>query len=153
MFLKATTAAGFIAVLLAVSTMTFAQGTEAGDIDDLDLREANVTAVEIERTGGNRYRFAVTLIHDDAGEDGYADHWQVEAPDGSRLGRRELLHAHGTQEFTRSETIDMPRGIDEVVVRGHDQTHGYGGQAAVVDLESGEVRLIRQGPEPRDLPD
>jgi hypothetical protein len=117
------------------------------DSGELDLREANVTGVSVENTGDRSFRFDVTLIHDDDGEDGYANWWQVERLDGDRLGRRELLHAHGTREFTRSETIEVPEGGDCVVVRGHDQTHGYGGQAAVVGL-GGTVSLRRQGSEP-----
>jgi hypothetical protein len=115
--------------------------------DTLDLREANVVGVAVEARGDGQYRFDVTLIHDDAGEDGYANWWQVETTGGERLGRRELRHAHGTREFTRSETVSVPEGVTRVVVRGHDQTHGYGGQAMVVDLTTGETRAVRQGEE------
>ncbi|PSQ44277.1 hypothetical protein BRD14_01590 [Halobacteriales archaeon SW_5_68_122] len=121
-------------------------GTATG-ANDLDLREANVAGVELEARDGGAYRFAVTLIHDDDGEDGYANWWQVETLDGDRLGRRDLAHAHGTREFTRSETVDVPESADCVVVRGHDRTHGYGGQAALVDPESGVTHLVRQGPD------
>jgi hypothetical protein len=114
---------------------------------ELDLREANVTAVEFEGGDGS-YGFDVTLYHDDDGEDGYANWWQVESLDGEQLGRRELLHAHSTAPFTRSETIDVPSGTTCVVVRGHDQTHEYGGRAAVVNLETGAVRVVDQGPDP-----
>ncbi|MFC7201973.1 hypothetical protein ACFQJC_00450 [Haloferax namakaokahaiae] len=120
--------------------------------DDLDLREANVMAVEFEQQG-EEYRFDVTLLHDDDGEDGYANWWQVETLDGTELGRRDLLHAHGTQEFTRSETISIPAETPCVVVRGHDQTHGYGGQAMLVNLESGETRAVQQGPDPQSFAD
>ena len=113
--------------LLALGSVAFAGGqTQTLEVEAsyLDLREANVTDVEVERDGAGRYRFDVTLYHDDDGEDGYANWWQVETLAGKRLGRRELLHAHGTQEFTRSATIEIPEGIDRVVVRGHDQIHG-----------------------------
>ena len=116
--------------------------TPTAAVDDLDLREANVTGVDVD--AGGDHRFSVTLIHDD-GEDGYADWWQVETPDGRRVGRRDLAHPHGTREFTRSETVSPPDGADCVVVRGHDRTHGYGGRAAVVALDSGATRLVRQG--------
>ncbi|SEL60519.1 hypothetical protein [Haloferax larsenii] len=122
------------------------------DADNLDLREANVMGVEFERSGGD-YRFSVTLLHDDGGEDGYANWWAVETPDGTELGRRTLLHAHSTREFTRSETISIPEETTCVVVRGHDQTHGYGGQAMLVNLETGEVRAERQGSEPKSVAD
>lgn len=119
--------------------------TTEGD-DDLDLREANVVEVAFDR-GDGTVRFDVTLYHDDDGEAEYANWWQVETLDGDRLGRRELLHAHSTAPFTRSETIDVPDGVTCVVVRGHDQIHEYGGQAAIVNLESGETNLVRQGSE------
>lgn len=111
----------------------------------LDLREANVVGVEFGSEGGD-YQFDVTLQHNDNGEEGYANWWQVERLDGTRLGRRELLHAHSQQPFTRSETVEIPEKTRCVVVRGHDQTHGYGGQAATVSLDSGGLRLVDQGP-------
>jgi len=113
---------------------------------ELDLREANVTAVEFEGGDGS-YDFAVTLYHDDDGEDGYANWWQVESLEGEQLGRRELLHAHSTAPFTRSGTIDVPPGTTCVVVRGHDRTHGYGGQAMLVNLDTGATRAVDQGTE------
>ena len=120
------------------------------DSPELDLREANVVGVTVERDG-DIYDFAVTLYHDDDGEDGYADWWQVERLDGERLGRRELRHAHSTDPFTRSETVEIPDDVGCVVVRGHDQTHGYGGRVAVVDLGSGATRSVDQGPESQSI--
>jgi len=111
----------------------------------LDLREANVVGVTLEGREG-AIDFEVTLHHDDDGEEGYADWWQVESLDGTRLGRRDLLHPHSSQPFTRSASIDVA-GADCVVVRGHDQTHGYGGQAMVVDVQSGATRALSQGPD------
>ena len=137
-------------------------GTQQGDGTDvepaagtsttatLDLREANVTAVEVEQRDES-VRFSVTLYHDDDGEDRYANWWQVESLDGERFGRRKLLHAHSTDPFTRSETVDISDGTACVVVRGHDQTHGYGGQAMLVDSDSGETRAINQGSESRSF--
>jgi len=130
-----------------------AEGTGSTGTPELDLREANVVAVEIESTGDGQYQFDVTLYHDDDGEDGYADWWQVETLDGEQLGRRELLHAHSTAPFTRSETIEIPDGTTCVVVRGHDQSHGYGGQAMVVAVESGVTRPVQQGSERARLAD
>jgi len=116
---------------------------------DLDLREANVTGVAVSRDGDG-YTFDVALYHDDDGEAGYANWWQVETLAGDRIGRRDLAHPHGTREFTRSnfDPFAVPGGTTCVVARGHDETHGYGGQAALVALESGTVRFVRQGPDP-----
>lgn len=121
-------------------------------IDDLDLREANVVEVSLDEENGT-YTFDVTLYHDDDGEDGYANWWQLEQLDGTRLGRRELSHAHSEQPFTRSETIEIPEDVTCVVVRGHDQTHGYGGVAALFDLESKARRLFDQGSTKRSFDD
>ncbi|MFC7114405.1 hypothetical protein ACFQH2_04720 [Natronoarchaeum sp. GCM10025703] len=120
------------------------------ETDELDLREANVVDVAFESEGGT-YTFDVMLHHDDEGEDGYANWWQVERVDGTRLGRRNLAHAHSQQPFTRSETVEIPDDVNCVVVRGHDQTHEYGGVAAVIDLDSAELRPIEQGSEKRSV--
>jgi hypothetical protein len=121
----------------------------ATESPDLDLREANVVGVAVESVGDGEYRFDVTLYHDDEGEDGYANWWQVETRAGERLGRRELAHAHGTREFTRSATVAVPDDAWPVVVRGHDRTHGYGGRAALVGAD-GTVCPVEQGTDPAD---
>ena len=132
----------------AAATESSTPGTTAGG--GLDLHEANVVGVEVASTDDS-YRFDVTLYHDDEGEDGYANWWQVETLGGERLGRRELLHSHGTERFTRSATIETPDGTSRVVVRGHDRTHGYGGQAMLITLETGATEIVGQGPEPRSF--
>ncbi|MGM0530713.1 MAG: hypothetical protein ACQER7_05120 [Bacteroidota bacterium] len=120
--------------------------------EDINLAEANVMEVEYSRSeDGKAYRFDVTLYHDDDGEEGYANWWQVENLDGKMLGRRELLHAHGTREFTRSETINVPEGTEYMVVRGHDETHGFGGKAAIINLNKEKIEFVDQGDEPRDF--
>jgi len=120
--------------------------TESADDDALDLREANVVGVTVDDSG-SATDFAVELHHDDDGEEGYADWWQVETLDGTQLGRRELRHPHSRQPFTRSAGIEVPDDVTCVVVRGHDQTHGYGGRVVVVNLDAGEQNAIRQGSE------
>lgn len=113
---------------------------------ELDLREANVLEVQYEFLGDRRYRFDVTLLHDDDGEaPSYADKWQVWDTQGNLLGERVLTHSHGTQPFTRSATIEIPDGVFTVLVRGHDMEHGHGGQSMRVDLESGEMEVYEEG--------
>ncbi|EMA24405.1 hypothetical protein C443_04564 [Haloarcula argentinensis DSM 12282] len=131
----------------ATATAERASAGQTADAEALDLREANVVGVEVSDEGGGDYRFDVTLYHDDDGEDGYANWWQVETLAGDRLGRRDLLHAHSTAPFTRSETIIVPDDVRCVVVRGHDQAHEYGGQAMTVAVPSGATRAIQQGAE------
>lgn len=151
-----TLALAALLVVASASVASFARGqdaaTTATERPDLDLREANVVGVEFE-SAGTAYDFSVTLYHDDDGESGYADWWQVETLNGSELGRRDLLHAHGTEPFTRSERVEVPENVSLVVVRGHDQTHDYGGQAMVVDLRTGATETLRQGSERRNFDD
>ena len=106
----------------------------------LDLREANVIAVTYEVISPGEVRFDVTLLHDDDAEaPSFADRWFVEDLEGNVLGERILAHSHGTQPFTRSATIHIPTEISIVIVRGHDQLHGLGGQSMRVDLGTGEM--------------
>ncbi len=110
---------------------------------DLDLQEANVLEVRFEKLDESQYRFDVTLLHDDDGESpSFADSWQVEDLDGLILGERILAHSHGTTPFTRSATILIPEGVDLVIVRGHDMEHGFGGQAALVNMTTGEIQFF-----------
>ena len=118
--------------------------TSPPQANDLNLQFANVTAVEFRQLSGGDYRFDVTLYHDDDGEaPQFADARQELDLEGRVLGERELLHSHGTQPFTRSETINIPEGIQVVLIRGHDMNHGYGGQGMQVDLETGETTPVQ----------
>jgi len=93
----------------------------AGEVDVVDAKA---------RSGGDgSYRFSVTLRHDDTGWEHYADRWDVLAPDGTVLGTRILAHPHvDEQPFTRSLSgVAVPSGVREVIIRGGDLVHGYGG--------------------------
>ncbi len=118
---------------------------------ELNLEEANVTNVLYTKLEGDNYRFDVTLIHDDDGEVKYADSWQVETLKGTLLGIRILTHAHGTVEFTRNGEITIPSIIDTIVVRGHDQTHDFGGQVMILSLLNSTKIFVNQGPSPLDF--
>lgn len=147
-----------LALVVAVASLTALPGGIASpqetDEEQLDLAEANVMSVNYSQLEAEReYRFNITLYHDDDGEEGYANWWQVETLEGEQLGRRDLLHAHGTKKFTRSETITVPEGTRYVVVRGHDQTHEYGGRAAIINLDSEKVGFLDQESEPNDFTD
>ena len=98
--------------------------------------QADVVAVEAVSEGAGIWRFHVTVAHGDTGWGHYADKWDVVTPDGAVLGTRVLLHPHeAEQPFTRSlGGVDIPAGIDAVVLRAHDSEHGYGGKEMRVDL-------------------
>lgn len=53
-------------------------------------------------------------------------------------------------EFTRSLDINIG-DAQMLVVRGHDQTHGFGGQAIILNIISGIIEKIDQGVEPLDF--
>ena len=109
----------FIAALLA-GTVLLAGPALA---DDPVVETAAAT-----RTG-DTWRFAVTLSHPDTGWDHYADGWEVLTPDGTRLGFRELLHPHVTEQpFTRSlGDVALPDGLDRVLIRPRCSVDGWAG--------------------------
>jgi hypothetical protein len=100
----------------------------AGDADVLD--------VNVSCKNDSICRFDVTVRHDDEGWEHYANRWEVLSPDGEILATRELMHPHDNEQpFTRSlESVKIPGGLLEVVVRAHDLIHGYGGKGIVVKL-------------------
>ena len=96
--------------------------------------EADVIDVTVECD--SRCTFHVTLRHADSGWDHYADRWDIMSPDGQVLGTRVLYHPHvNEQPFTRSlGGVEVPAGIDHVIVRAHDSVHEYGGAEKRVPL-------------------
>ncbi len=91
--------------------------------------EADVLAVEITKSASSPYIFVVTVRHEDAGWNHYADRWEILSPDGTILAKRVLFHPHvDEQPFTRSlRLLALPEGVQRVRVRAHDNVHGFGG--------------------------
>ena len=98
--------------------------------------EADVLAVDVERTGSGIYRFSVTVRHADTGWEHYAYRFEVLSPGGEVLGTRILYHPHvNEQPFTRSLSgVYIPAGITSVTVRAGDSVHGVGGAVKTVPL-------------------
>jgi hypothetical protein len=94
--------------------------------------EPVIEAVEATPDGA-AWRFDVTVSHADEGWEHYADGWEVLALDGTRLGHRELLHPHVTEQpFTRAlGGVAVPAGVPKVQVRAHDSVHGWGAPVTV----------------------
>lgn len=90
--------------------------------------------VEIHRNG--RYAVSATLVHADDGWDHYADKWEIATVDGAVIDTRVLLHPHERNKpFTRSlSNVEMPLGVDVVVIRAHCSVHGYGANTATLEL-------------------
>lgn len=101
--------------------------------------EADVLGVKTQKKTDGSYIFSVTVSHADEGWDHYADRWEVVTLDGKILGTRVLLHPHvGEQPFTRSLAgVEIPEGINKVIIRARDSVHGYGGKEIEVELPEG----------------
>lgn len=90
---------------------------------------ANVGKVSVSGSPG-AYTFIVTVTSPDIGCDGYADWWEVLSPDGELLYRRVLLHSHtDEQPFSRNGGPVDIEAHDDVIVRAHMSSAGYGGVA------------------------
>ena len=104
---------------------------------------ANVLFVKAQSTDDSTWTFSVTVQHPDTGWEDYADGWDIVLPDGVVVKpdlespfTRLLLHPHETEQpFTRSQGgIEIPPGIEQVIVRAHDLVDGFGGKEVIVDL-------------------
>jgi hypothetical protein len=96
--------------------------------------EVAIQHASFERAGA-AWRVAVTLQHGDTGWQHYADGWRVVDERGSVLGHRTLYHPHVTEQpFTRSHSLTIPAGVQQVYVEAHDTVHGWSSQRLVVDL-------------------
>lgn len=104
-----------------------------------DLAKADFARVEAvtTREEASGWRFDVTISHPDSGWDHYADGWDVVDADGNRLGFRELLHPHVTEQpFTRSlGGVSIPSGVDEVFIRARCSVDGWGPELTPVSLQ------------------
>jgi len=98
--------------------------------------EADVIDVQVSKNGAGSYDFAVTVLHQDAGWDHYANKWDVLDENGNVLETRVLYHPHvDEQPFTRGLSgVAIPQGTEKVLIRAHDSVHGYGGKIVSVDL-------------------
>lgn len=79
--------------------------------------------------------FHVTLQHADEGWKHYANRWEVLTPAGKIIATRVLVHPHSPAPFTRSLSgVKIPAGVSEVIVRGHDLVHAYGGKQMTLKI-------------------
>lgn len=126
-----------IVVLALVLVMTAcSSGDDAVQTTSGLDRFPDVIGVEVEVDSDGTYRFDVTISSPYDSPDRYADAWRVKNPNGTVYGVRELLHDHaGEQPFTRSLAgVEIPDGVERVVVEGRDLENGWGGKTLEVDL-------------------
>ena len=98
--------------------------------------EADVVAVDVKKNSGNTYNFSVTVSHNDADWDHFANKWEIIAIDETVLATRTLHHPHvNEQPFTRSLSgVKFPDGTKSVTIRAHDSVHEYGGKTLTIKL-------------------
>jgi hypothetical protein len=115
---------------LFVSFLLFSSIVFAGEADVIDAK--------VEHSGGDFYRFIVTVQHDDEGWEHFAKAWEVLDVNGNILGARVLLHPHvNEQPFTRTQTISLPENINQVTIRAYDLVHEFGGKELTLDIKKG----------------
>ncbi|MGB3464078.1 MAG: hypothetical protein WBA74_02365 [Cyclobacteriaceae bacterium] len=89
---------------------------------------ADVTDVSA-KASTSGFTFSVTISSPDIGCDQYADWWEVVDQEGKLLYRRILAHSHvDEQPFTRSGGAVTIAENEEVWIRAHMNTGGYGGK-------------------------
>ena len=108
------------------------------------LEFAQVTGVLATQKSDGSWCFGTSVRHNDQGWEHYADGWQVTDLEGNQLGYRRLAHPHDNEQpFTRSQcNIKVPSGISQVIVRAKCNQHGFGGEPMVVDLSTGQQKVL-----------
>ncbi|MCB1742616.1 MAG: hypothetical protein KDK91_19735 [Gammaproteobacteria bacterium] len=103
--------------------------------------EVSILGASFRLSGSGAWDVSVTLRHEDAGWDHYADAWRIVSGDGAVLGTRTLYHPHeNEQPFTRSLSgIAIPPATRVVFVEAHDKVHGWSTQRLRVDLARAEA--------------
>lgn len=98
--------------------------------------EADVVDAKVRRGANGTYDFDVTVRSNDRGWDYFADAFEVLTTDGRLLGRRVLLHPHeNEQPFTRElYGVQIPAGIDRVLIRARHKPKGYDGKTLTLSL-------------------
>lgn len=124
----------FVLVLsMVVAACGNVESVETTNGDDLF---PDVLDVMVQQETDGSYTFAVTISSPYDTTERYADAWRVRSDDGIVYGVRELLHDHANEQpFTRSLSgVEIPPGVDAVVVEGRDQVNGWGGDTLRVEL-------------------
>lgn len=89
-----------------------------------DAQVLGATATET----GSGWSVSVTIAHDEAGWDDYADGWRIENAVGDTLGTRVLHHPHANEQpFTRSlSNVSLPEGAESIWIRARTSVDGWG---------------------------
>jgi hypothetical protein len=96
----------------------------------------DVLNVKVQARGDQRFDFDVTVSSPYDSPQRYADAFRVTGADGRTYGERQLLHDHANEQpFTRDlYGVDIPAGVQSVIVQARDLKNGYGGKSMEVKL-------------------
>lgn len=100
--------------------------------------QVKIVDADFSKDGTGKWSISVTLHHDDAGWDHYADQWRVVDTTGAVIGKRVLYHPHvNEQPFTRSlHGISLPQMKSELYIEAHDSVHGWTPNRLKVEVDA-----------------
>ena len=128
--------------MLACSHKEVAQGFDQDMPATPDLSNAEVLSVQVNGSE-MAYSFSVEVHSPDTGCDQYADWWEVVSQDTILKYRRILAHSHvDEQPFRRSGGIVPIHAAEEVYIRAHMNTLGYGVKALMGSVKAGFQPVI-----------
>ena len=128
--------ASVVLISLAACGQSSDQTTTTASMATQEQQFPDVIAVEVTEEAGGTFRFDVTLSSPYDSNERYADAWRVISIDGDVYGNRVLTHPHANEQpFTRSLAgVEIPEGVEKVVVEGRDLVNGWGGKTLKVSL-------------------
>lgn len=99
----------------------------------------NVVKAELESSEGDTWPLSVTISPPCDSPERYAGGWRVLSPDGTILGKNELMHDHaGEQPFTRTQSgLGIPPDVQKITLEARDLKNGYGGDTVAIPVERG----------------
>ena len=108
-----------VMIRISLAALLFLSGTAVANPPQVVAADA--------QSNGDTWTISVTLSHPDSGWDHYASGWEVLAPDGTKLGYRELTHPHvDEQPFTRSLSgVTIPDGTAEILIQPRCTMDGW----------------------------
>lgn len=120
-------------VKMTEQATTDEQSTTHKSVDE-EQKFPDILEAELTHESGDEYTIAVTVSSPYDTPERYADGWRVMTTDGEVLAEHDLAHDHANEQpFTRSRgPFVIPSDMQEVVVEGHDQANGYGGETVTI---------------------